>query len=94
MWSAQVAGALPVQLSCVEIAVRNAIEPVLAKSNETQPGMRPEKLASTVSSVATRAVPRRVIERVKFHSDCSTWTAWCGLLLLKRTVSMEDLRTS
>lgn len=39
MWSTQVSGALHAQLSYVEIAVRNAIDPVLASWNAAQPGL-------------------------------------------------------
>lgn len=38
MWSTQVSGALHAQLSYVEIALRNAIDPVLASWNAAQPG--------------------------------------------------------
>lgn len=40
-WSTEVSGALHAQLSYVEIAVRNAIDPVLTSWNAAQPGFGP-----------------------------------------------------
>lgn len=61
MWATQVSGALHAQLSYVEIGVRNAIDPVLAAWNASQPGFGPDWTAEHGTAVPLYGILKRAL---------------------------------